>query len=82
MKGRGISTGGGSGVETLVSGAGLMSFNVFVGGVTGRDSLGGSEALGEGSLLDGPRILAKDIGLLALSGFCRKVVSEMVWKQE
>ena len=78
MKGREVVMRAGSGVKGLVVVAGFMSFTGCAGGVTGRDSLGGSEAFGEGSLLDGPRILAKDIGLLALSDFCRVSVKSSV----
>lgn len=51
------------------SGAGLLSTTGFGGGVTGRWILA-SETFGEGSLVEGPRILAKDMGLFARSGFC------------
>lgn len=55
---------------TTSSCTGVLSTTGLVGGVAGRGSLA-SAIFGEGSLFEGPRILAKDMGLLARSGFWR-----------
>jgi len=54
--------------DSCFSTAFRVSTTAFGGGVDGRGSFAG-EILGEGSLFEGPKMLAKDMGLLVLSGF-------------
>jgi hypothetical protein len=56
-------------LDSCLSTAFLVSVTGFGGGVDGRGNLD-SEGFGEGSWFEGPKILAKDMGLLVRSGFC------------